>query len=72
MPVTKDPFFVRYMSGVDTVEPIFRQLKQDRPDLQLIMVVLPGKTQVVQASCPVRLVGVGSGKTPDYGEGSAS
>lgn len=46
MPITKDPFFLRYVSGVDTVEPIFRQLKQDRPELQLIMVVLPGKTPV--------------------------
>ena len=44
--LTKEPFFLRYVTGVDSVEPIFRQLKQDRPDLQLIMVVLPGKTPI--------------------------
>ena len=48
MPVTKDPFFKRYISnlGPDNVEPLFKQLKTDRPDLQLLMVVLPGKTPV--------------------------
>jgi eukaryotic translation initiation factor 2C len=46
MPVSKEPFFQRYVSGVDNVEPLFRQLKQDRADLQLIVVVLPGKTPV--------------------------
>ena len=44
----KDPFFKRYISGsgLDHVEPLFRQLKTDRPDLQLLMVILPGKTPV--------------------------
>ena len=46
MPVSKEPFFQRYVSGVDNVEPLFRQLKHDRADLQLIVVVLPGKTPV--------------------------
>ena len=48
MPVIKDPFFKRYISvsGLDHVEPLFRQLKTDRPDLQLLMVILPGKTPV--------------------------
>lgn len=46
MPFRSDPFFNRYVNGVDNVEPLFRQLKQDRMDLQLIMVVLPGKTPV--------------------------
>ncbi len=46
MPFRSDPFFNRYVNGVDNVEPLFRQLKQDRMDLQLIMIVLPGKTPV--------------------------
>jgi eukaryotic translation initiation factor 2C len=48
MPIMKDPFFKRYISGsgLDHVEPLFRQLKTDRPDLQLLMVILPGKTPV--------------------------
>lgn len=46
MPVTKDPYFQRYIQGVDNVEPLFRQLMAEKTDLQLIMVVLPGKTPV--------------------------
>lgn len=45
MPIKGDPF-QRYVSGVDNVEPLFRQLRSDMLDLQLIMVVLPGKTPV--------------------------
>ena len=54
MPVVKDPFFKRYISnsGLDHVEPLFRQLKNDRPDLQLVMVILPGKTPVYGTLCP--------------------
>ena len=46
MPVIKDPFFQRYIQGVDNVEPLFRQLRAEKADLQLIMVILPGKTPV--------------------------
>ena len=46
MPMTKDPYFQRYVSGVDNVEPLFRQLKQERGDLQLVVIILPGKTPV--------------------------
>lgn len=46
MPVTKDPFFQRYVQGVDNVEPLFKQLRAEKDDLQLIMVILPGKTPV--------------------------
>ena len=46
MPIRSDPFFQLFVSGVDNVEPLFRQLKQDRLDLQLLMVVLPGKRPV--------------------------
>lgn len=46
MPVIKDPFFQRYIQGVDNVEPLLRQVRAERADLQLIMVVLPGKTPV--------------------------
>ena len=51
MPIRSDPFFQRFVSGVDNVEPLFRQLKQDRLDLQLLMVVLPGKTPVYGEIC---------------------
>ena len=34
MPIRSDPFFQWFVSGVDNVEPLFRQLKQDRLDLQ--------------------------------------
>lgn len=46
MPVIRDPFCQRYIQGVDNVEPLFRQLRVECPDLQLIVVVLPGKTPV--------------------------
>jgi len=52
MPVIKDPFCQRYVQGLDNVEPLFRQLRVERPDLQLIMVVLPGKTPVYGESSP--------------------
>ena len=46
MPIRSDPFFQRFVSGVDNVEPLLRPLKQDRLDLQLLMFVLPGKTPI--------------------------
>ena len=59
MPVIKDPFFQRYVQGVDNVEPLFRQLRADRADLQLIMVVLPGKTPVYGECSPPLLLNAG-------------
>ena len=46
MPFRRDPAYMRYQIGMESVEPIFRQLCADIPGLQLIMVVLPGKTPV--------------------------
>lgn len=46
MPITGQPCFCKYASGVDQVEPMFKYLKQTHQNLQLIVVVLPGKTPV--------------------------
>ncbi len=46
MPIIGQPCFCKYASGVEQVEPMFRFLKQQYPGLQLIIVVLPGKTPV--------------------------
>ena len=46
MPILGQPCFCKYASGVEQVEPMFRFLKQQYPGLQLIIVVLPGKTPV--------------------------
>ncbi|XP_038052098.1 protein argonaute-2-like isoform X1 [Patiria miniata] len=46
MPIGCQPVFCKYAQGADQVEPMFRYLKRQFPDLQLIVVVLPGKTPV--------------------------
>ncbi|XP_033120381.1 protein argonaute-2-like isoform X1 [Anneissia japonica] len=46
MPILGQPSFCKYASGSDQVEPIFRHLKSTFEGLQLIIVVLPGKTPV--------------------------
>jgi eukaryotic translation initiation factor 2C len=46
MPVIGQPCFCKYASGPDQVEPMFRYLKAAFPGLQLVVVVLPGKTPV--------------------------
>ena len=46
MPIGSQPVFCKYAQGADQVEPMFRYLKRQYPDLQLIVVVLPGKTPV--------------------------
>lgn len=46
MPFRREPSFVRYLLGMENVEPVFRQVVADYPKVQLIMVVLPGKTPV--------------------------
>merc|ERR1712142_1192618 len=40
------PCFCKYAGGPDQVEPMFRYLKNSFPALQLVVVVLPGKTPV--------------------------
>ncbi|KAI6234711.1 Protein argonaute-2 [Aphelenchoides fujianensis] len=46
MPIVGQPCFCKYAVGVDQVEPMFKYLKQNYPGLQLVCVVLPGKTPV--------------------------
>ncbi|KAF4523696.1 Argonaute-1 [Ephemera danica] len=46
MPIIGQPCFCKYATGPDQVEPMFRYLKSTFPGLQLVVVVLPGKTPV--------------------------
>lgn len=46
MPIIGQPCFCKYATGPDQVEPMFRYLKNSFNSLQLVVVVLPGKTPV--------------------------
>lgn len=46
MPIIGQPCFCKYATGPDQVEPMFRYLKSTFSQLQLVCVVLPGKTPV--------------------------
>lgn len=46
MPIQGQPCFCKYAQGADSVEPMFRHLKYTYQGLQLIVVILPGKTPV--------------------------
>lgn len=46
MPISGQPCFCKYATGPDQVEPMFRYLKSNFQGLQLILVILPGKTPV--------------------------
>jgi eukaryotic translation initiation factor 2C len=46
MPITGHPCFCKYAADVEQVEPMFKYLKNQYQSLQLILVVLPGKTPV--------------------------
>uniref|UniRef100_A0A1Y9GLL1 Argonaute 1 n=1 Tax=Anopheles arabiensis TaxID=7173 RepID=A0A1Y9GLL1_ANOAR len=46
MPIIGQPCFCKYATGPDQVEPMFRYLKSTFSHLQLVVVVLPGKTPV--------------------------
>lgn len=46
MPIIGQPCFCKYATGPDQVEPMFRYLKNSFTQLQLVVVVLPGKTPV--------------------------
>lgn len=46
MPILGQPVFCKYASGPDQVEPMFKYLKSCHQNLQLILVILPGKTPV--------------------------
>ena len=49
MPIVGQPCFCKYATGPDQVEPMFRYLKNTYQGLQLVCVVLPGKTPVYGA-----------------------
>ncbi|XP_075437867.1 protein argonaute-2 isoform X1 [Ascaphus truei] len=46
MPIQGQPCFCKYAQGADSVEPMFRHLKNTYSGLQLVVVILPGKTPV--------------------------
>uniref|UniRef100_UPI00358DE5BC protein argonaute-2-like isoform X2 n=1 Tax=Myxine glutinosa TaxID=7769 RepID=UPI00358DE5BC len=46
MPIQGQPCFCKYAQGADCVEPMFRHLKNTYMGMQLIVVILPGKTPV--------------------------
>nr|XP_060467531.1 protein argonaute-2 [Panthera onca] len=46
MPIQGQPCFCKYAQGADSVEPMFRHLKNTYAGLQLVVVILPGKTPV--------------------------
>ena len=46
MPILGQPCFCKYASGPDQVEPMFKYLKSSFTGLQLVIVILPGKTPV--------------------------
>ena len=46
MPIMGQPCFCKYATGPDQVEPMFKYLKQTFRGLQLVIVILPGKTPV--------------------------
>ncbi|KFM56904.1 Protein argonaute-3, partial [Stegodyphus mimosarum] len=46
MPICGQPCFCKYATSADQVESMFRYLMNQFNDLQLIIVVLPGKTTV--------------------------
>lgn len=46
MPIIGQPCFCKYAVGVDQVEAMFKYLKQTFAGIQLVCVVLPGKTPV--------------------------
>jgi eukaryotic translation initiation factor 2C len=46
MPIVGQPCFCKYATGIEQVEPMFKFLKTSYNGLQLIVVVLPGKTPV--------------------------
>ena len=53
MPIQGQPCFCKYAQGADSVEPMFKHLKMSYVGLQLIVVILPGKTPVYGKKCIV-------------------
>lgn len=46
MRIVREPSFCKYIHDASNVQPMFNYLRKEFPDLQLIIVVLPGKTPV--------------------------
>ena len=46
MPIVGQPCFCKYASDVQQVEQIFRYLKERYQSIQLVLIILPGKTPV--------------------------
>ena len=46
MPIQGHPCYCKYAQCADNVEPMFRHLKNTYVVLQLLLVILPGKTTV--------------------------
>ena len=46
MQIPVDPFCCNYVNNIEEVEPYFQYIKSKEPKVQLILVVLPGKTQI--------------------------
>lgn len=70
MPIQGQPCFCKYAQGADSVEPMFRHLKNTYTGLQLVVVILPGKTPVYgrraaggSGSCFLREPGLSRGCT---------
>lgn len=55
MPIQGQPCFCKYAQGADSVEPMFRHLKYTYQGLQLVVVILPGKTPVYGECVPPSL-----------------
>lgn len=62
MPIQGQPCFCKYAQGADSVEPMFRHLKYTYQGLQLVVVILPGKTPVYgKRACAETRPGYSSG-----------
>lgn len=57
MPIQGQPCFCKYAQGADSVEPMFRHLKNTYTGLQLVVVILPGKTPVYGRPAATQLPG---------------
>ena len=51
MPVATQPAFCKYATGVEQVEPMFKHILSTLPYVQLVLVVLPGKSPVYGGRC---------------------
>ncbi|MGH0167141.1 UNVERIFIED_CONTAM: hypothetical protein FKN15_078022 [Acipenser sinensis] len=64
MPIQGQPCFCKYAQGADSVEPMFKHLKMSYVGLQLIVVILPGKTPVYGIAEGSHVSGQSNGRDP--------